>query len=119
MSEPIFFCSRSDDDIIHEIWKSCGADFPLVNCDFDSSPTGYLRSCRRIVDAMDLEAILGWLTPDRIATVEKKVKDRLPQYLHRVISRRDALQPTEKEQLSLLPVFKKLIPDNVDGGLYR
>jgi hypothetical protein len=68
---------------------------------------------------MDLEATLNWITPERVATVEGRLKERLPQHIHRVISRRDILQPTEKTQLSLLPIFKKLIPGNADGDLYR
>lgn len=119
ISEPIFFCSQSDDDIIYEIWHSCGATFPLVKRSFQSSPTGYLQSCARIVDAMDFKAVLTWITPERVATINTQLRSRLSQHIHRVISRRDHLEPIERKQLSLLPIYRELVPSNSEGALYR
>lgn len=68
---------------------------------------------------MELKALLTWITPERISTIDTRLRSRLSQHIHRVISRRDHLEATEQKQLSLLPIFRELIPNNSEEALYR
>jgi hypothetical protein len=76
-----------------------------------------LRSRGHIVDAVDLAALLRWITPDRIHTLDPRLKDRLRQHLLLTIRLQGGiLQRKDKEMLSQLSIFKELIPNTSDSG---
>jgi hypothetical protein len=92
-----------------------------VEKSFEVTKKGYLRSRRRIVDALDLEGLLNWITPEKIKSIENQLKDRLREHLLLAgRGRGTLLEEEEKSRLAELPVFKKLVPDETQSGvLYR
>ena len=88
---------------------------------FNVSSQGYLRSRRRIVDALDLEGLLSWITPERITSIENQLKDRLREHVLLAVRRRGTLlEEEEKSKLAELPIFKELVPSETQSGvLYR
>ena len=88
---------------------------------FQVSNQGYLRSCRQIVDASDLEALITWITPERLSSIDSQLKDRLREHILLAIRRRGTLlEQREKRILSQLPIFKELIATETESEvLYR
>jgi hypothetical protein len=82
---------------------------------------GYLRSHRKIVNALDLEALLSWITPEIIEMIDNRLKDRLREHiLHAVRLQGVLLKKHDQEILSQLPIFKELIACETESGdLYR
>ena len=108
--------------LITEIYRACGAQFPLVDADFHVSANSYLRSKRRIVDGTDLEALLHWITPAIIERLDNTLKDRFRRHVLFALHRRLGipLHKHDHELLSKLPVFKKLVAcESESGPLYR
>lgn len=100
--------------LIADIYQLVKAPFPLVEKSFQSSPTGYLRANRQIVDATDLEAILHWITPDILSKANTSIKDRFR--IHIILSihqRQNALPEQHNDLISKLPIFKKLVPCDI------
>jgi hypothetical protein len=105
-----------------EIYQVCGAQFPLVDGNFSVSANGYLRSKRRIVGPTDLEALLHWITPVIIEKLDNSLKDRFRRHILFALRRRLGvpLHQHDHDNLSKLPVFKKLVPRESElGHLYR
>jgi hypothetical protein len=117
-SEPLLTQTGDGQELIFEIFQACTDRFPLVEKSFKVTNQGYLRSRRRIVDALDLEGLLSWITPDRIASIENELKDRLREHILLVGRRHGTpLEDEEKSKLAELPVFKKLIPNETQSGV--
>lgn len=116
---PIF--THTGEGIIYEIYLACTAPFPLVHRSFIVSTHSYLRSCRQIVDETDFEALLTWITADRIEQIDDQQKDRLREhFLHAIHRLGRALEIREQEILSQLPMFKQCIPCETEFGVpYR
>jgi hypothetical protein len=73
------------------------------------------------VDEDDFEALLIWITADKVEHVDNQIKDRLRKHILRAISRRGApLEEHERETLCQLPIFKEYIPSENESGVpYR
>jgi hypothetical protein len=100
-----------ENGLIADIYKLGKSPFPLVEKKFQSSPTGYLRANRQIVDATDLEALLHWITPDILSNTDSSIRDRFRTHLISSIrQRQDALPEFHNDLISKLPIFKKLVP---------
>jgi hypothetical protein len=118
-SSPIF--RHTGDGIIYEIYQSCNVPFPLVERSFTVGSQGYLRRCQRIVDEDNLEAVLTWITADKVEQVDNRIKDRLREHILYAIRRRGtSLEEHERETITQLPMFKECIPcENEAGVPYR
>jgi hypothetical protein len=105
-----------DSGLISDIYKLGKAPFPVVDKRFQSSPTGYLRANRQIVDATDLEGLLYWITPDILSKTDTSIRDRFRTHLISSIrQRQDALPEYHNDLISKLPIFKRLVPcDSVE-----
>lgn len=101
------------DELITDICRTSTTSIPCVENTFRSSPTGYLRSSRQIVEGTDLEALLHWITPDILARTDTSILDRFRMHLVSAIRRRpESLLNHHKDRISKLPIFKKLEPYN-------
>jgi hypothetical protein len=108
-SKPLLMAGESG--LIAEIYKLGKAPFPLVEKSFRSSPTGYLRVNRQIVDATDLEALLHCITPDILSKADASIRDRFRTHLISSTRQRpDALSEYHNDLISKLPIFKRLVP---------
>lgn len=114
-------CTGVGGDLITEIYKVCSAQFPLVHENFQVAGNGYLRSNRRIVDPMDLEALLHWITPAIIQELDNSLKDRFRTHILFALRRLGIpLKKHDHDLLFKLPVFKKFVPcENESGSLYK
>lgn len=120
-SGPLLTQSGGGHELIFDLFQACPDRFPLVEKSFKVTDQGYLRSSRRIVDALDLEGLLTWITPKRITLIENELKDRLRGHIL-LAGRRNGtqLEDEQKSRLAELPIFKKLVPDETQSGvLYR
>jgi len=89
----------------------------MVEKSFEVSSKGCLRSSRRIVEAVDLEALLSWITPERILSLPNQIKDRIRAHILLAIRRRGSLlEKSEKSKLSEMPIFKELIATETPCG---
>ena len=88
---------------------------------FKVSVDGYLLSRRQIVNALDLEALLSWITPEIIEPIDDRLKDRLREHILLAVRRQGGfLKRHDQEILSQLPIFKELIAcETKSGDLYR
>jgi hypothetical protein len=85
------------------------------------SMNGYLLARRKIVDALDLEALLSWITPEIIEPIDNRLKDGLRDHIMLAVRRQGGfLKRRDQEILSQLPIFKELIAcETKSGDLYR
>ena len=85
------------------------------------STHGYLLSRRKIVNALDLEALLSWITPEIIELIDNRLKDRLREHILLAVRLQgNFLNKHDQEILSQLPIFKELIACETESGdLYR
>jgi hypothetical protein len=92
-----------------------------VEKSFKVSIHGYLVSRRQIVNALDLEALLSWMTPEIIEPIDNRLKDRLREHILLAVRRQGGfLKKHYQEILSQLPIFKELIAcEPKSGYLYR
>jgi len=73
------------------------------------------------VGALDLEALVNWITPERIKSLPNPLKDRIRNHILVAIRRRGSLlEKPEKLRLSEMPIFRELIAtETQSGGVYR
>lgn len=105
-------------ELIKQIHQACDERFPLVDKSFGVSAQGYLRSRRLIVDAIDLEAVLHWITPDIIGTMDDSFKDRFRNLILLAIRRQGCLNEHDQDRILKLPIFKELTACQTDPGKF-
>jgi hypothetical protein len=73
------------------------------------------------VDEDDFEALLIWITADKVEQVDNQIKDCLREHILHAIRRRGTpLEEHERQKLCQLPMFKEYIPcENEPGVPYR
>lgn len=118
---PIFSQTGDGKELISAIFQACADRFPLVEGSFSVTSQGYLRSHRQIVDTIELEALLSWMTPERIRLIDNQLKDRLRKHFLVSIHRRGTpLRRPDQWKLSQLPIFKELIASETESDtLFR
>src|ERR1700684_1470102 len=87
-SKPLLAQTGKGHELIFEIFQACPDRFPLIEKSFKVTKQGYLRSLRLIVDVLDIEGLLSWITPERISFIENELKDRLRDHILLAIRRR-------------------------------
>ena len=91
--------------------------FPLVKHGFEAPESGYLRNQRHVTNTSDVEALLGWFTPEVVTQLPESSRRALRRHLQSQITRRGKMIEThEKERLSQLPIFERLVVGQSTGG---
>jgi hypothetical protein len=101
-------------DIVRKIHQISGA-FPIVDERFRAAG-GFLRKSRQIADAMDMDALLLWITPKVVIDLPHNTRDALRSHLSKQLVRRGAIEESQKDLVLRLPIFRSWVVTQAASG---
>jgi hypothetical protein len=102
-------------DVVRDIHQISGA-FPIVDERFRAT-AGFLRKSRQIADAMDMDALLLWITPEVVIDLSHNTRDALRSHLWaQIVHRGGILEESQKDMILRLPIFKRWVVKQAVSG---